>query len=87
MMGWYGNGGHMLWFGPVMMAISVALICAGIVVVTYLLVRDRRSSAAPPGLGSLQGPLQVLDMRFARGELDDEEYQRRRTMLMGGRSS
>ena len=29
------------------------------------------------------GPLQILDERFARGEIDDEEYRRRRAVLRG----
>jgi uncharacterized membrane protein len=30
-------------------------------------------------------PMQLMDVRFARGEIDTEEYQRRRQILEGAR--
>lgn len=78
-MGWYGDDGHMFWSGWIMMAGWMALLAAGIAAGIYALVRSRRSTAAPPGLDALH----ILDMRFARGEIDIEEYEQRRTILTG----
>jgi putative membrane protein len=52
-----------------------------LVVVIVLLVRAFGSggSAAPPARGD--SPLDILKARYARGEIDDEEFQRRRREL------
>lgn len=76
-------GPHMMWesgwmfFGPLMMIAFIALI----VVVVILLVRwlgDHRSGARTP---SESRALEILKERFARGEIDKEEYEERRRML------
>lgn len=77
MMGWYGNGGQMHWFGWIMMTGWIALVVGAIAVCTYVLVRSWRST----GPRSAPGARQILDMRFARGEIDSEEYRLRRDAL------
>lgn len=79
MMGWYGKEGHMFWSGWIMMAALMLLLAAGIAAGIYFLVRSRR--AAPTS--SVLDALQILDMRFARGEIDVEEYEQRRAVLTG----
>lgn len=81
MMGWYGGYGHMLWFGWAGMLIGMALIGAMITVAVYALARGRRTpqSAEPSAL-------QILDMRFARGDIDISDYQERRAELSRGRT-
>jgi len=48
----------------------------------YLLVRgvERRSTGAPPD--GRPSPEEVLADRFARGEIDEEEYRRRLATLL-----
>jgi putative membrane protein len=41
------------------------------------LMAGQRSASAP------QAALQILDERFARGEIDEDEYKRRRDALRG----
>jgi putative membrane protein len=77
MMGWYGNGGQMHWFGWIMMVGWLALLAAAVAAGIYLIARSRR--AAAPGTGP--GARQILDMRFARGEIDSDEYRLRRDAL------
>jgi uncharacterized membrane protein len=53
--------------------------------------RDRPAPPPPPGPGELwaghgtapraEDPLEVLRMRYARGEIDDDEFERRRAAL------
>ena len=76
--GWFANG----W--PVMLAI-VGLLLAGLVVLAILLARR---TAAPghqdgpsPGEPRYGRAEQILDERLARGEIDEEEYRRRRDLL------
>jgi uncharacterized membrane protein len=48
--------------------------------------QDRAASQAQRGAGSsapADDPLEILRRRYAAGEIDDEEYQRRRKTLTG----
>ena len=76
--GWGFGGGAFV--GLIGMLVFWGLVITGIV----LLVRSsRRSSAAGSGAAyyGRPDPLQVLDERFARGEIDAEEYRTRRDIL------
>ena len=64
-----------------MMLLFLALIVVGIVFVVRVLLRRR---ADGPRSGSNRA-LDILDERFARGELDRDEYEERRRTLTEGR--
>ena len=72
--GWYG-----WFFGPIMMIVFIAVA----VVVIVLLVRwlggvgHGSATHGPPG----KTPLDILKERFARGEIDKEEFEERRQLL------
>lgn len=75
----WGSGGYG-WWGFVMglvMLLFVALLVVGIVV----LVRSS-SGGVPRNAESTRGrALDILDERFARGEIDAKEYEERRRIL------
>jgi putative membrane protein len=73
-MPYWHNMGNISWFGGVGMLVLMVLL-AGLATVTVLLVR--RSEP----LASHDAALRILDERFARGEIDKEEYEQRRTAL------
>ena len=82
MHGWYdqdwghGNG----WLGGLIMAIAMLVFWGGIVVVVLLLARHylpRRHTGDDGG----DAARRLLDERFARGEVDAEEYRQRRDLL------
>jgi putative membrane protein len=78
MMDWYGGmgwGGRLV--GSVMMLAFFALVVVGVIA----LVRGWPNGR--PGVDR-RTPDQALDDRFARGEIDVEEYTRRRELLRGG---
>jgi len=62
------------------MAISMVLfwglVIAGIVVLVRYLARSEQPRGGPPA-DPAPSPEQVLAERFARGEIDEEEYHRR----------
>lgn len=86
MMGWYGGGmggGAWLFMG----LFWVALIA----VIIWLVVRllpDRAGSTTPPPAAlppAPETPLDILDKRLARGEVDLETYRAQRAALLEAR--
>ena len=79
--GTYGHG-HMMgggWiFGPIMMVLFVALIVAVVVLVVRWLggTGGGASQAAKP-----KAAQDILEERFARGEIDKDEFEARRQAL------
>ena len=67
------------WFGAVFMLLFWVLIIAGIVWFVKWLVEQ--SSGGSPGT-SKRRVLEILDEKYARGEIDDEEYEKRRRTLL-----
>ena len=77
MMGWYHDG--VGWGGWLVMAFSMVafwglVVCA--VIVIFRSSRDERSGAARS-----PDALDILDQRFARGEIDESEYHARAEVL------
>lgn len=77
---WYGTG--MGGWGYVLMTLSMLLFWALIIGAIVALVRylgagrtDRVTSTTP------SGPERILADRFARGEIDEEEYRRRMAVI------
>ena len=69
-------------FGMMLMSfLFVALIVVGIV----LLVRSSSRDEQPPRAPGSDRALEILDERFARGEIDQTEYEERRRVLTQGR--
>ena len=66
----------------------IALVWVAVIAAIALgirwLIRNERGSGSPrsPGLRP-DDPLEILRGRYARGEIDDEEFERRRRMLGG----
>lgn len=75
---WYtGWGGGGMGFGSVFMIVPLVLL----IVVVVLLVRWAGGSRGESPRESARSAREILDERFARGEIDDEEYRRRRKLL------
>ena len=68
-------------YGGWWMGLAMILFWVGVVAVIVWAVRTSTTREAPTR-GSTA--LDVLDERYARGEIDDEEYERRRKMLQRG---
>lgn len=73
--GWHG----MFFMGPLMMLIFLALAVAVVVLIVRWLGGWGHGSSS--NAKSSDDPLEILKMRFARGEIDKEEYEERRRVL------
>jgi putative membrane protein len=83
--GWGGAGEAIM---VVVMLAVLALIVVGIILMVKGLTRHDHvqpgSPQAPPLGPSSRGALQVLEERYARGEIQREEFLQRKQDLLGG---
>lgn len=82
----YGYGWHFWWMGPVMMLFMI-LICVAVI---YFLFSRHSGGSHQWGLTGRQwdagySALAILDERYARGEIQKEEYQERKATILSGR--
>ena len=76
MMGWYNDGAG--WGGWLVMTVVMIAFWAMVIVAVVVLFRGTRSSReSSPG----HDPQDILDQRFARGEIDEDEYHARSAVL------
>ncbi|MFC7097640.1 SHOCT domain-containing protein [Halobaculum marinum] len=80
--GWMG-GGMLPWLGPWGGLLATLLLVGVLAVVVYAAVARTESGGGGTGIAREDGALAVLDRRYARGEVDDEEYETRRERLTG----
>ncbi len=74
------NGWEMTGWGWAWM--SVWMI-TGIVVIAVLIALVARGSSSQLRHSTNQEAFEILRQRFAKGEIDEAEYERRRTLLEG----
>jgi putative membrane protein len=74
MMPWYG-----MIFGPIMMLIWLVIV---IVVVAAVIRWLQGGTVGPlPLLGNRKRALEILEERFAKGEIDKDEFQEKKRLL------
>lgn len=71
-----GNEEHFFYGGGVMWIFWILLI-AGIV---FIMLNMTKGNNNKPSIEN-DSPLEILKKRYARGEIDEEEYERRRKEL------
>ena len=75
---WDSGYGHAM-FGPFMWLFWLVLLVVVIIALRVL----SGGAARGDGPGAKQTPLELLEERYARGEIDEEEFERRRRTLRG----
>ncbi|MEU6844284.1 SHOCT domain-containing protein [Streptomyces sp. NPDC046716] len=76
---WNGQAGGWAWFA---MSAGMLLfwLLVGVIAVLSFRALSRPERTVPPGEAA---PGTILDERFARGDIDEDEYRRRRAVLAG----
>lgn len=77
---WYDGNDHMdggWWW---LMGVGMILVLVALVVIAVMLLSNRGSSASQ-SRGGTRSAEDILADRFARGEIDAEEFRRRRDAL------
>lgn len=79
------NWGHMGWWNMSMNLVFLFLLVAGIVtlIIVLVLVFTPRNQGQTPHQTGTNRAREVLDERYARGEIDTREYEERRQRLHG----
>jgi putative membrane protein len=71
----------MMWFDGWWMALWMVLFWAGLILLVVWAVRA--ASGEGSGRAGRSRALQILEERFARGEIDRDEFEERRSVLDG----
>ena len=74
---WWNDG----WAGWFAMATMMVVFWGAIIAVVVLLVRGRGSDQGVRPASPRPSAMEILDERFAKGEIDREEYDDRRAVL------
>jgi putative membrane protein len=79
-----GGGFGLVWlFGMFLVVLFWGLVIAALVLGIRWLIRADQRGRIQPQQPRADDPLEILRERYARGEIDDEEYERRRRTLAG----
>jgi putative membrane protein len=87
MMGWY-NDGSLGTGGWITMILMMSLFWGAVIFAGVMLFRGTSNSRRSRESGRVDGatyrnPVDILDERFARGELENQEYDARKAVLLG----
>jgi len=78
--GMMGGGYGMGWFGGiVMIAFWIAVIVGIVLLIRWLIISTRTASQ---GMSSGDSALEILKKRYARGEINKEEFEEKKKDLM-----
>ncbi|HSQ85588.1 MAG TPA: SHOCT domain-containing protein [Desulfobacterales bacterium] len=77
MMGGYGTG----WFGGIVMIVFWILILVGLIFLIKWLIQSTGRDKATGSIGNR--PLEILKERYAKGEIDKQEFESKKKDLSG----
>jgi len=73
---WWGGGWYGMILGPLFMILVLAAVIAAVVLLVRWAGGQGRASVLPH-----RTPLDILNERFARGEIDKNEFEERRRVI------
>ena len=79
MMGWYNDG--IGWGGWIAMTLMMVAFWGLVIFAVVAIFRSTSTATGPAESAASRDPMRTLDERFARGEIDTEEYHARQGIL------
>lgn len=83
MMGWYNNS--VGWGGWIMMSLAMVVFWGLVIFAVVAIFRGTSKDTERGDRVTHRDPMQILDERFARGEIDEDDYHARREVLRTGK--
>lgn len=83
-MGWYHDGAGWGWGGWIVMSLMMVAFWALVILAVVAIFRGTSRDTGRSDRATHRDPMEILDERFARGEIDADEFTRRRDILRGG---
>jgi putative membrane protein len=77
----WGNGSGMGWFGGIFMIVFWVLIIVGLIFLIKWLVHSSRGYSIPSGQHASERAIDILKERYARGEIDRQEFEEKKKDL------
>lgn len=78
---WWGGGWYAMILGPLFMILFLGMLIAAVVVLVRGLAGPWPGAIPPHHTPPGRTPLDILKERFARGEIDKDEFEERRRIL------
>jgi putative membrane protein len=78
---WWNDGGYGMFFRPLFMILILIAAIAAVVLLVRYLSGDLRGTALQIQGDAKPGPLDILRERFAKGEINKDEFEERRRVL------
>ena len=78
---WWGGGWYHMIFGPLFMILLLAVLVTVVVLLVRWLGGPWQGTVPPHHAPPSRTPLDILKERFARGEIDKDEFEERRRVL------
>jgi putative membrane protein len=78
---WWDGGWHGMVFGPLFMILVLAVVIAAVALLVRWLGGPWQGTLPSHHVPPSRAPLDILKERFARGEIDKNEYEERRRVL------
>ena len=85
MMGWYNNGVGWGWGAWIMMSLAMVVFWGLVIFAVVAIFRGTSRTTNGGDRVTHPDPMQILDERFARGEIDEADYHARREVLRSAR--
>ena len=78
---WWGGGWYGMIFGPLFMILVLAVLIAVVVLLVRWAGGLGQGTVPPHHMPPGRTPIDILKERFARGEIDKDEFEERRRIL------
>lgn len=79
--GYMGDYDHMMWGGGLLGGAMMLLFWGALIALIVFAVRWFSDGGRGPGIARRDDPLETLRDRFARGEIEEDEFKRRKAAL------